>query len=655
VLQEVAFNADVDPKNYIIQKENGTLIVNPKATVVTISAASLTQIYDGLPKSVLVITDPSENPCNPGEALNLVVFFNELTDSPVRAGIYEVRAVINEQNYVGETEGILELNISGRSLTPSFAAENKTYDGNTMATVLSTNLDGVVEGDIVSVFIDEANFEDKNAGTNKMVTATGLLLGGDDAENYTLSQDFAITTADIFALELMPVITANSKIYDGNTIATVSSTNIVQPITGDDIYLVVDENEVHFDDQNAGTGKVVTATGLTLNGADQSNYVLSQSFAETFADIEPKALYLSTSDFTKLYGEEDPEFALVVDGLIGTDAITGSLTRAQGEDVAFYAILPGTLDAGLNYELYFDGGYLEITQRSIIVTADNKSKISGEMDPSLTYSITGGSLAFSDFLSGDLQREPGESINYPYQILQGSLGVYNNGSNVSSNYVIDFIPGIFTINYPASGVKKVRNYLDCVEFDGSFYYARFRYENDNPYEIYIPANGPENYFIGDGVIDGSQLPNIFFPGSGEFVIKFDGTKVVWVLASYESEFKTAVSSEASSGSGRCGYSEARLSGYSDDLSKDLTGQSDNIVSIYPNPTKDRFMIGFSDSFEPVKELTLFDVQGRAYTIRPVAVPSLNALEIDISVLSRGLYILKINNISDDRIFRIIKE
>jgi len=47
--------------------------------------------------------------------------------------------------------------------------------------------------------------------------------------------------------------------------------------------------------------------------------------------------------------------------LLGTDAFTGSLTRAAGEAVGSYNILIGTLSAGSNYSISYFGASLAIT------------------------------------------------------------------------------------------------------------------------------------------------------------------------------------------------------------------------------------------------------------------------------------------------------
>jgi hypothetical protein len=61
----------------------------------------------------------------------------------------------------------------------------------------------------------------------------------------------------------------------------------------------------------------------------------------------------------------------------------------------------------------------------------------GDADPSLTYQITGGSLAFSDVFSGALARISGENVG-SYAIGQGTL-------SAGSNYMLTFIGANFSI------------------------------------------------------------------------------------------------------------------------------------------------------------------------------------------------------------------
>ena len=74
-------------------------------------------------------------------------------------------------------------------------------------------------------------------------------------------------------------ITASDKTYDGTTNATLNTaaaTLIGQGLAGSDVTLNISGVSGAFLDQNAGTNKTVQIAGLTLNGTDAGNYILTQ-------------------------------------------------------------------------------------------------------------------------------------------------------------------------------------------------------------------------------------------------------------------------------------------------------------------------------------------------------------------------------------------
>jgi len=101
----------------------------------------------------------------------------------------------------------------------------------------------------------------------------------------------------------------------------------------------------------------------------------------------------------------------------------------------------------------------DVNPRSITVTADAKSKNYGTNDPTLTYSITTGSLVLGDSLTGMLTRAAGSDAG-TYEIQQGSLTTVNN-----PKYAINFVDADLTIDratpalvltYPNSNVSILR-------------------------------------------------------------------------------------------------------------------------------------------------------------------------------------------------------
>src|SRR6185436_7519667 len=135
--------------------------------------------------------------------------------------------------------------------------------------------DDRVAGDDVSSAYAAAAFADKNVGSAKPVSVTGLFLSGDDATNYT-----ANTTADITARALTVSATGDNKVYDGTTAATVTLAD--DRVAGDDVSSAY--AAAAFADKNVGSAKPVSVTGISISGADATNYTANTT-ASTTADI----------------------------------------------------------------------------------------------------------------------------------------------------------------------------------------------------------------------------------------------------------------------------------------------------------------------------------------------------------------------------------
>ncbi len=156
--------------------------------------------------------------------------------------------------------------------------------------------------------------------------------------------------------------------------------------------------------------------------------------------ITPRPITVTADSLSKVYGESDPAltYTITQGNLVGTDTLSGSLTRVAGENAGTYTIEQGTLtdENNPNYTITFIPGALTIERRPIAVEADFLTKELGAPDPELTYRITAGNLVGSDRLNGRLMREPGESLGL-YRIDQGTLD--------HPNYLITFVPGTLAI------------------------------------------------------------------------------------------------------------------------------------------------------------------------------------------------------------------
>src|SRR5262249_49883466 len=139
----------------------------------------------------------------------------------------------------------------------------------------------------------------------------------------------------------------------------------------------------------------------------------SVSYVDGNFQITPRPITVTANDLSKVFGNLDPSLTYTVTGgVIASDQLSGAPTRTAGENVGDYAIDPHGVVGSGNYAISYVNGNFQITPRPITVTADDLSKVFGNLDPSLTYTVTGGVIA-SDPLSGAPTRAAGENVgNY---------------------------------------------------------------------------------------------------------------------------------------------------------------------------------------------------------------------------------------------------
>jgi large repetitive protein len=205
------------------------------------------------------------------------------------------------------------------------------------------------------------------------------------------------------------------------------------------------------------TGALTRDAGENVGQYDikQGTVTAGASYALTFVGakltITKATLAINADGKTKVYGDANPAPTYSFSGFklsdsAGNVTINGaadcSYAAGSGPDVSVYpgaiSCGPGDLSAS-NYDFAGGGkGSLTITVRPVEITADAKSKTYSDADPTLTFHVSSGSLAYSDALSGALARDAGEDVG-EYAITQGSVAL-------NSNYALSFVGAKFTID-----------------------------------------------------------------------------------------------------------------------------------------------------------------------------------------------------------------
>ena len=257
-----------------------------------------------------------------------------LAGSASHVGSYTISAAVGtltasnyQFNYVDGSLLVTQKGVTVAGVT----AEDKPYDATDAAALNVDNAEliGAIGGDAVTLVTTDADgrFADKNVGSDKTVSVSGITLEGDDAENYLLTQP--TVTANITALHISGAFTAESKIYDGNPDAAVL-TRSPGAVLGEDV-VILTGGTATFATKNVGQAKTVTLSGASLSGDDADNYVLD-SVATTTADVT--VLHI-TGDFTaegKIY-DGNPDATVLTRSTVGE--VVGDDVTLDGGTAAF--------------------------------------------------------------------------------------------------------------------------------------------------------------------------------------------------------------------------------------------------------------------------------------------------------------------------------
>ena len=385
--------------NYQLSSNTASTTANITARDLTVDAHGVNKTYDGNADATVTFTDDRLS----GDVFTVdytSASFNNKnvgTGKPVSvSGISLSGTDAGNYNLTNTTDSTTA-NITARDLTVDAHGVNKTYDGNADATVTFT--DDRVSGDVFTVDYTSASFNNKNVGTGKPVSVSGISLSGTDAGNYNLTNTTDSTTANITARDLTVDAHGVNKTYDGNADATVTFTD--DRVSGD--VFTVDYTSASFNNKNVGTGKPVSVSGISLSGTDAGNYNLTNTTDSTTANITARDLTVDAHGVNKTYDGNADATVTFTDDRVSGDVFTIDYTASfnnknvgTGKPVSVSGISLSGTDAG-NYNLLntTDSTTANITARDLTVDAHGVNKTyDGNADATVTFT--------DDRVSGDV-------------------------------------------------------------------------------------------------------------------------------------------------------------------------------------------------------------------------------------------------------------
>ena len=393
---------------------------------------------------------------------NVIATYSRTPGETVAGSPHTISATLSPAGVLGNyniTYNTADFTIMAVTLTVTgMIAEGKSYDGNAIAQINfdSTSLVGVLAGDDVSLDTSVAvgAFPDRNVGTGKTVTVTGLVLIGVDAGNYTLIPPTA--AADINKADLTITAVTYTKTYDSTTSAAGVPT-VAGLQSGDTVTGLAET----YDTSDAGSAKILTVAAYTVNDGNGGNNYTVALETDTTGVINMAALTIAANNRTKTYGNAVALAATESStaGLLGGDAVTSLTLTSPGTGAAAaagtYFIVPSAaVGTGLsNYNIEYVNGTLTVNPKDLTIAADNRDKPYGTMVTFSGTEFTADGLVNGDTITSVTLISTGASVDAtadgsPYAIVPSAA----SGSGVG-NYNITYVNGSLTVNKVSVGLS----------------------------------------------------------------------------------------------------------------------------------------------------------------------------------------------------------
>jgi hypothetical protein len=260
----------------------------------------------------------------------------------ITAATFNALAGASAGDYSAPTfTGTPTLTVTPASLTAAVADQSKVY-GNADPSVSSIAVTLTPVDRTVSTWNGDVRVNDtglvnasitgltrvagENVGSYDYTGATLSTLSGPAAANYSGAVTLAgLSTLDITPRDLNVIdLTANDKVYNATTLATLTGGTLSGLVNGDNVTLLM--GSASFASKNVGTDLPVTASGFALIGNAYGDYVLVDPSGLT-ASITPAPLNVTALANTKVFNGQVGALAIpVISGLEGSDTAVASET-----------------------------------------------------------------------------------------------------------------------------------------------------------------------------------------------------------------------------------------------------------------------------------------------------------------------------------------
>ncbi|MCA9212612.1 MAG: filamentous hemagglutinin N-terminal domain-containing protein [Planctomycetales bacterium] len=367
---------------------------------------------------------------------------NFSTGGTLQVGSYDIVATnINETsvNFSNSLTVVGNHTVDTKPVTLNLTGVGKTYDGTIAMGNLIIGLNGTVAGDDLGAS-GFGIYSTRNVGTGLSYTLGDLDLTGADAGNYFLStgSSWSGTNGTITPKPVTLTAPAVTKVYDGNTTATVTQSHLdgltaMLGVAGDLVQSIV----LTYDDKNVGTSKSLTpSSAVILDGNGGANYAIT--FADnTSSSIDRLGSVMWIGGTTGNWSNP----ANWAEGAIPDLANVANVVIPNGVTPLFDNSVPGpvAVDSYTGGNFLMDSGVLSITnnmsvhgftQNSGQLTVGGSLNVNSPTNP-ISQGLTGtlivhGTTTLST--NGDI------TLNSPTNDFQGPISLTGNNVDIRDGF-----------------------------------------------------------------------------------------------------------------------------------------------------------------------------------------------------------------------------
>lgn len=333
---------------------------------------------------------------NPKGATIVEYYNGSKTNVPKKVGnySYELKVVYNGVEYRTGVTGTYSVTKKAITIT-GITSPNKIYDGNDRMTLTGGILNGVCAGDTVGFTLPSVSYaESKNVGNHKIRLGSNIVLTGQDAYNYTLTQPtYGSITGNIVKRTItVSGVQGKTRKYNKTNVMEIIGGTIVNGVAGDDISLNIPKTGI-AESANTGNWKI-KINDIVLQGTDAKNYTLIQP-EEVRGTIEKEIGVLKINCDSKIYNNEYSVPYVTENNSTARVTykfyIEGSNEEIEvPRDVGKYEVVGSMISDGNYTEATTERIKFEITQKDItIVDIVVPNKI---YNGTKNFSVTGGKL-----------------------------------------------------------------------------------------------------------------------------------------------------------------------------------------------------------------------------------------------------------------------